>query len=387
MSWQEHFSRSIGRPGAHLHFAAHSHHPWPDVSLAAHSQYWEDSNRFLDHKWEKIFGEVIPEAQSHIASELCLGDPRSLCFAPNTHDFLVRILSSLPADKTPNILTTDSEFHSFTRQTMRLEEERLVRVTRVPVEPFDTFLERIQSALKSGTDWSLLWLSHVFFNTGHVLPQAQLETILDAVRSKDTMTVIDGYHAFAAMPLDISSIAHRAFYLAGGYKYAMAGEGVCFMHCPENFADRPRVTGWFAEFGALESHRSAQVAYAPSGARFYGATFDPSGLYRFNAVRRWLQEHALSTTRISAHCKELQREFLTRLESNALNANQLCVGEVEFCARFLSFRTPRAGELSQKLLDNKIIVDHRGELLRVGFGIYQDLDQVERLISVLNQLE
>ena len=39
--------------------------------------------------------------------------------------------------------------------------------------------------------------------------------------------VIDGYHAFMALDPPFSpSAAASAFYLAGGYKYAMAGEGM-----------------------------------------------------------------------------------------------------------------------------------------------------------------
>ena len=54
--------------------------------------------------------------------------------------------------------------------------------------------------------------------------------------------MIDGYHGFMALPTDFAAIAGRAFYLAGGYKYAMAGEGVCFMHCPPGYVPCGRAT-------------------------------------------------------------------------------------------------------------------------------------------------
>ena len=44
--------------------------------------------------------------------------------------------------------------------------------------------------------------------------------------------------------------------------------------------------------------------------RFLGATFDPSALYRFNAVQRMLAENGLTTARISAHVEALQRQLL-----------------------------------------------------------------------------
>src|SRR3546814_15458521 len=71
-----------------------------------------------------------------------LDDASSLAFAPNTHDFLRRLLSCLPVGRPPRILTSDGEFHSFTRQAARLEEEGLAAVTRVPVEPFERAEER-----------------------------------------------------------------------------------------------------------------------------------------------------------------------------------------------------------------------------------------------------
>ena len=38
-----HFSRFFGANPGLLHFSAHSHHPWPDATEAAHAQYWRDS--------------------------------------------------------------------------------------------------------------------------------------------------------------------------------------------------------------------------------------------------------------------------------------------------------------------------------------------------------
>ena len=72
------FTLSVGRDGAPLHAAAHSHHPWPDVTLAAQEAAWRDAARLLDRKWEHVFGEVIPEAQGHIARQLRLPDPSSI---------------------------------------------------------------------------------------------------------------------------------------------------------------------------------------------------------------------------------------------------------------------------------------------------------------------
>ena len=88
------FSRAIAAAPGRLHFAAHSHHLWPDASYDAHMAAWNDAAALADRKWEKIFGGMIPTAQREVASELKLPDPNTIGFAPSTHELLVRIFSA-----------------------------------------------------------------------------------------------------------------------------------------------------------------------------------------------------------------------------------------------------------------------------------------------------
>ena len=208
----------------------------------------------------------------------------------------MRLFSALPHDRPARVLTTDSEFHSFTRQLARLEEDRLVIAERVATEPFDSFPARFAAAAARGHD--LVFVSQVFFNSAATA--GDLAALVAAVPENDTLIVIDGYHGFMALPTDFSRLAQRAFYLAGGYKYAMAGEGACFMHCPPGYAPRPRDTGWFAAFGALTGAQRG-VPYGDDGSRFLGATFDPSGLYRLAAVLDWIDAIGLTVEAIHAH--------------------------------------------------------------------------------------
>ncbi len=388
LDMKRHFSKSIGRSGAPLHFAAHSHHPWPDVTFAAQQRYWIDSAELLDRKWEKIFAEVIPKARTHVARTLSLPEPKTVVFAPNTHSLLLRLLSATHGLPKHNVLATDSEFHSFTRQMNRLAEDELVNLVVVPVEPFATFKDRFIAALKERDDWDVVWLSHVFFNSGYIVPLDDVREILAAIEWEGTFAVIDGYHAFMAMPVDLSQIAPRAFYIAGGYKYAMAGEGACFMHCPPGYGERPRDTGWYAEFGALEAARGDVVAYGKDASRFSGATFDPSGLYRLNAVMDWLAAEKVDVAAASAHCTALKLHFLKRLATAKapIDARQLILADPAACGRFLTFRTEDAGRLDDELAKRNIIVDHRDDRLRVGFGIYQNQADVDRLVDALRAL-
>ena len=154
----------------------------------AHLQAWDDAARLVDDKWEHVLGPVLEEFRTHVAGHLRLPDRASIAVAPNTHEFLTRILSCFATSRPISILTSDGEFHSFSRQIARLEEEAAVTVSRVPLEPFTTFEERFLSAARTRRD--LVFVSHVFFNSGFALDIGTLNDI-----AEEAMLIIDGIMA------------------------------------------------------------------------------------------------------------------------------------------------------------------------------------------------
>jgi kynureninase len=384
-----HFSRFLQAAPRRCHLAAHSHHFWPDVTFDAQRTCWTDAARLADQKWEIVVDEVIPAVRSGIARHLGLPNDATIAFAPNTHELLLRLLSCLPYDRPIRILTSDGEFHSFVRQIARLEEERLVIVERVPCLPLPSFASRFLERA-CAFEGDLVFISQVFFESGAV--SLDPEALVCAIADRDTFIVVDGYHGYLARPTDLSRVAHRVFYLAGGYKYAMAGEGACFMHCPPAYGARPRNTGWFASFGALAAARGATVGFTTDGWRFAGATFDPSGLYRMRAVLAWLDAVGLDAARIHSHARALGDHLLLRIEPHrllGLTPDCLVTPTSEGAERgnFFAFSHPRSEENERRLLAADIVVDRRGDRLRVGFGCYHTLAAIdaaaERIVAAL----
>ena len=380
------FTRFLDADPDRLHAAAHSHHPWPDASYAGHLEAWNDAARLMDRKWDRVLGTVLPELQSWVARRLSLPDPSTVTVAPNTHELMMRILSCL--DPPVSVLTTDGEFFSFERQIRRLAEDGLATVERVPVAPLHTLADRFASAAARGGH-DLVFFSQVLFGSGWVI--SDLQAIVDAVPDDGTFVVVDGYHGFMALPTDVSTIAHRAFYLAGGYKYGMSGEGVCFAHCPPGYGPRPRDTGWFADFAMLSETPELRVGYGPAGQRFMGATFDPTGMYRFNAVQRWLDSVGWTVEAIHHHVASLQGQFLAALGASpgaALRPSALVAAPGEHQhGHLLAFEHPQAQAVTAALAARNVIVDHRGSRVRVGLGVYHDAANIITLVERLSSLD
>jgi len=219
--YKTYYSHFLKSTQGKLYLTAHSHHFWPDVTLKAQEQYWLDSARLVDEKWSYFFETVIPETQQLIAKELNVTHPGQITFAPNTHEFVNRLYSCLaPKAK---VLSSDSEFYSFARQTLRLQEEGDIVWTQVSSTPFESFSDRLIQKIES-EPFDMIFLSRVFFNSGFVFSDfLRLLDTVEKFQNSNCLVVIDDYHGFLALPFDFKPYEHRFFYLSGSYKYASGG--------------------------------------------------------------------------------------------------------------------------------------------------------------------
>lgn len=380
------YSRFLAAHPQELHFACHSHHYWPDVSREAHMQYWDDSCQYVDKKWEYFFSTKIPAARTRIAENLHLAQPEQIVFAPNTHEFVFRLLSSLNWNQKVRILTTDSEFYSFDRQINRLAEFPNFEIVKVPTLPFATFDERFEKALVSA-DWNLIFLSHVFFNSG---VSCDIVRLVNAAAS-GTPFVIDGYHGFMAVPTDLCVIQDKAFYLAGSYKYAQGGEGGCFLYVPPSIRHRPAYTGWFAELSHL-THIGQQVGYPEDALQYAGSTMDFSAVYRLNAVLDLFKKEGISVEKIHQHVEKMQNLFIEGLSgvSPLIHEGNLLRGSSKLHGHFLTFELPSVEltvKMGQCLEVLGLKTDSRGNRLRFGFSLYHDQGDIQKALEKIRQVK
>ncbi|MCO4753466.1 MAG: aminotransferase class V-fold PLP-dependent enzyme, partial [Bacteriovoracaceae bacterium] len=240
-----------------------------------------------------------------------------------------------------------------------------------------SFLDEVRSQ-----DYSMIFISQVFFNSGEVL---DLDFIKEIVKhkNKDTILVVDGYHGFCAVPTDLSELEDDIFYMAGAYKYAQGGEGMCFMTIPKGCELRPINTGWFASFESLEA-QTTEVDYAQNGWRFAGSTRDFTAHYRFNAV--WDQFFADGHTIESIHeyIQGLQDSFLKAVNMPESFTNTNLVSQGHFLTIDCGSEA-KAKSLYEMLKKDSILTDYRAQRLRFGFGLYLTKDQVQKACTSLNQ--
>lgn len=381
------------------HFAPHSHHPWMDISKEGQLEYWEDSNRLLDDKWNKIFNEIIPKASSLICDILQIKNKENyidnITYGQNTFDLLIRLFSSLFIKKWKHkkpitIITSDCEYHTFNRLINSIKEnfDFLINIEYLDSTLFYKNQNDLIKIVKNKKP-DILFFSHIFFKTGCLIPN--LEDIIIDIRknvNKNEMDIIiDGYHSFCAVPFSIDKIKNEIFYLAGGYKYAMSGEGVCFLYSPDYGLDyKPVLSGWMSNFSKIEEFNyESKIEYDKNP--FIGSTFDSSGIYRF--IKTWdyrlygNKKEVLSIEFCFNYIKKLQKYFIQNLNNNKIKL----VEKIEFVGNYLAFECENNKEaiiITKKLKNKNIIIDNRENYIRIGFSIYHSFDEIDYLLSVLN---
>jgi len=379
-----HYSRF--RVAERLLLTGHSHQAWPDVSLEAQERAWLDAAEYLDEKWERVAAQA-DRVRGHWLR--LLGDTTgTVALGQNTHELVTRLLSALPLDERPHLLSTDGEFHTLRRQLARLREAGL-EVERVACQPAGTLAERLAARLTDRT--ACVLVSTVLFETAEIVPD--LGSLAAACERHGARLLVDAYHHLNVVPMDLRACGlDGAFVTGGGYKYCQLGEGNAFLRVPPETDLRPVLTGWYAEFDRLaEADGRGPVSYGAGAAAFAGATYDPTAHYRAAAVFGFHLEQGLSPERLRAISRHQVARLKAGVEAMDLDPGTAVVVPMPDARRggFLALRCARPGEVVTELKRRGVLSDSRGDVLRLGPAPYlsdaQLDDALARLAEVLRR--
>ena len=377
-----HYSRF--RVTERILLSGHSHQAWPDVAFEAQQRAWLDAAELVDDKWDRAFEQA---ACVRAGFSRLLGDAaENIALGQNTHELVTRWLSALPFRTRRRIVTTTGEFHTVRRQLDRVAEEG-VEIVRVPARPVEELSERVANTVDDRT--LAVMVSSVLFETAEIVPN--LNHIAEACETHGAALLVDAYHHLNVVPFDVRAMGlERAFVTGGGYKYCQLGEGNCFLRVPPATRLRPVLTGWFAEFQALDvaDRRPTVVSYPAGAAAFSGATYDPTSHYRAAAVFDFHAAQTLTPDRlraISVHQVGLLEKAIAALDVDPAKARVMTIAP-DRRGGFLAVRSPHAARLARALRESAVFADSRGDILRLGPAPYVSDEQIHEAVAKLSRV-
>jgi kynureninase len=371
------------RVAERLLLTGHSHQAWPDEGFEAQQRAWLDAADFVDGKWARAEEQA---SQVRAGFARLLGDSRGdVALGQNTHELVTRLMSALPLDRRPRVVTTDGEFHTIRRQVDRLKEAGL-EIVKIVARPVDSLSERMAEAIDNRTSCALV--SSVFYESAEIVPH--LEAVAAACARHGAVLIVDAYHHLNVVPFDVHAMGlDEAFVTGGGYKYCQLGEGNGFLRIPPDCRLRPVLTGWFSEFTTLEAGTTpGRVGYGEGVARFAGATYDPTSHYRAAAVFAFHARVGLTPALLREVSQHQVGLLQTAFEALNVDPTEAAIDSmpIERRSGFLAVRSPRAGRISEALRARGVFTDARGTVLRLGPAPYLSDDQLRDAMGRLGEV-
>jgi isopenicillin-N epimerase len=186
---------------------------------------------------------LLWEARERLAAFVA-GDARRLAFTANVTAAVNLVAASLALAEPGEVLLTDHEYGAMHWCWERAAQRQGLTVRTFPLPALPSspteIVEAAAAALSERT--RLLFFSHVLSPTGMVLPAREL---CAEARRRGVLTMIDGAHAPAFVPLHLDDIG-ADYYGANLHKWLLAPTGSGFLYFGQGAAERvqPLQVSW-----------------------------------------------------------------------------------------------------------------------------------------------
>jgi kynureninase len=214
----------------------------PAAAASSLQSYYEAWATRGVRAWEDSWWSLVSDLGDLVAP-LIGARPGEVVFQPNVTTAHAVVLSAFDYAARANEIVTDA-MH-FPSILYLLEQERRDRAKLVVVPSADGVgvdTNRLLDAIDDAT--AIVCLSHVFFKSAYVHDVA---SITEKARRVGAISIIDGYQAVGAIPVDVRSLGIDV-YIGGCLKWLCGGPGAAFLWADPDVRRRlePRLTGWMA---------------------------------------------------------------------------------------------------------------------------------------------
>ncbi len=310
----------------------------------------------------------------------CSGD--DLIFVTNPTTAVNAVIRSLDLGPTDEVLMSDMEYGSLVRAWEYYGNENgysiVKRSTPIPLTTHKDYVEHFWEGVTENT--KVIYLSEITSSTGLIFPAMD---ICKKAKEAGIMTIIDGAHVPAHIPLNISEM-DPDIYVGACHKWLSAPKGSSFLYVKTSLQEKikPLIISW----GSVIDPAPTAFIYENQ----YQGTWDPSAFLTVPAAIQFQKVNDWES--VKKRCRQLTRETRVRIYE-IIDTEPICPNTEEWLGQMASVVINIENELDFKwmLLDKfkiEMPVFPWGDkiLFRTSFNAYNDEKDADRLIEVLGEL-
>lgn len=328
--------------------------------------------------------EALKEARVSLGNYLnCHAD--DVVYVTNPSYGINTIAKSFPLKNGDEILSTNLEYGAMDRTWNYYCEKagaKYVRQNiRLPIQNKETFLEEFWSGCSPKT--KAIFISHITSATGLILP---IEEICQEAKARGLMTIIDGAHVPAHLPLDLSTL-DPDIYVGACHKWMMAPKGSSFLYVKkeqQHWVD-PLLVSWGYQ-SDFPSHSQFLDYHQTNGTRDFSAFLAVPSAIEFMEQNDWWA--------VAKSCRELTLQNAQRF-CNLVDQEPICPLTNEYIGQMFSIpiKTDKPMQLYKELFNRfkiEMPVAHQNGNLYLRYSIQaynssEDLNKLEEAIRTIRK--
>lgn len=335
--------------------------------------------RFIAHDGIKALEQARRKLGDYLNA-----DADDLVFVTNPSYGVNTIAKSFPFEKDDEILSTSLEYGALDRTWKYYCEKAGARYIQqkitLPIQDETSFLEEFWSGYTPKT--KAIFISQITSFTGLILP---VEAICKEAKKRNLITIIDGAHVPAHIPLDIKSLDPDV-YVGACHKWMMSPKGASFMYVKkeQQFWVDPRLISWGYK-SEIPSQSTFIDYHQTNGTRDYSAFLTVPKAIDFMEQNRWKE--------VAKTCREKTIKNAARF-CNLMNSEPICPLNETFLGQMYSIPidTKEPMALHQFLYDNYNIeipvpVENGKSFLRYSIQAFNTDEDLDRLEDALIQIK
>lgn len=372
---------------------AFTHGLQPERVPTMMEHFAEDWRRFRADAWNEVPNHWRPESGDtvgwwtlptylgdHFIAPL-LGAPEGTCILqPSVHWILQCLLSSPEvAARGSEVLVSETAFPSVLHSVKQWSD--LCDLTPQVVAPTETHrVDRAAVLDAIGPDTALVALSHVGFTTGAHLPTSFVQEVADRVHAHDGLFLLDGYHAAATRPIDVTDLGCD-LYVGGLLKEASGSSGNAFLYLREGLELTPRLTGWFGDAAPFE-FRPDPEPHPDVRRRFLGGTTAVAPMYHAVEGVRILLDLGLDIVR--NHSRALTDRAIDHVDTLDLSLRSPRPPKER--SALVLLEVPEAECLVEYLKRHDVYTDsRRNTVVRMAPFVWNTADDIDRAFNLIEK--
>ncbi|HEX2294389.1 MAG TPA: aminotransferase class V-fold PLP-dependent enzyme [Actinomycetota bacterium] len=332
---------------------------------------------------ELWFDHGLPKVAQcrELFARLIGADPDETAVVPSVSVGLSQVATCLDFSRRPKVVLTDMDFptnHYVWRAAERAGAKVEVVTSRDGVTvPAEDVIARIDDQTAAVN------LNRVLFESSWIM---DAPAIVEAAHRHGALAVVDDFHGSGVLPIDVHELGADVL-LTGALKWLCGGQGLAFLYCRRDLIEKmePLVVGWFGTKDFFGFDRTS-LRLRDDARRFETGTLTLPQAWTAAAGLEIVLEVGVDAIR--RRNRQLTEGIVARADDAGIEVRS--PRDASRRGGLVRLGIPggpsRAKEILHALFERDVVLDVRGDAVRVSPHFFNDEDDLDRCFAGLREL-